>query len=157
MLAVLVQRDDLNGNVTRVGILLQLAEHRPAKHVGQEHVEGHRRRVELPRQGERVAAPRCHQHLETVVARQIREDAGVVGIVLDDQQRRIARLDLFPIVGDDLRGALRLSNGRESQRRHRALRMCRSVLARSVTTTGPMYRSGRYRVNVLPTPGALRS
>ena len=45
VLAILVERDDLHRDVPRLGILLQLAEHRPAEHVGQEHVERHRRRA----------------------------------------------------------------------------------------------------------------
>ena len=64
VLAILVQRDDLDRDVPRVGVLLQLAQHRPAEHVGQEHVERHGHRLELPRQRQRLGAAHRHQHLE---------------------------------------------------------------------------------------------
>src|SRR5579885_3402618 len=40
VLPVLVERDDLHRNVPRQRVLLELAQHVPAEHVGQEHVEG---------------------------------------------------------------------------------------------------------------------
>ena len=45
VLLVVVQRDDLHRDVARRRVLLELAEHRPAEHVGQEHVERDRRRL----------------------------------------------------------------------------------------------------------------
>ena len=57
VLPILVERDDLHGNVARLGILLQLAEHRPSEHVGQEHVERHGGRTELPASAS-ASAPR---------------------------------------------------------------------------------------------------
>ena len=39
MLAVLVERDDLHGDVAGQRIVLELAQHRPAEHVRQEHVQ----------------------------------------------------------------------------------------------------------------------
>ncbi len=55
VLAVLVERDDLHRDVPRQRILLELAQHRPAQHVGQEHVERDRGRLELLGKIERVA------------------------------------------------------------------------------------------------------
>ena len=46
VLAVLVERDDLHRNMPRQRVLLELAEHGPAEHVGQEHVEGDRGRLD---------------------------------------------------------------------------------------------------------------
>ena len=46
VLPILVQRHDLHGNVPRVRVLLQLAQHGPAQHVGQEHVERYRGRLD---------------------------------------------------------------------------------------------------------------
>ena len=39
VLALLLQRDDLHGNVPHGRVELELVEHRPAEHVGQEDVE----------------------------------------------------------------------------------------------------------------------
>ena len=43
-----------------------------------------------------------HDALEALVARQAQQDARVVRIVLDDQQHRIALLDVVAVVGDTL-------------------------------------------------------
>ena len=56
VLAVLVQRDDLHRNVAGQRIVLELAQHRPAQHVGQEDVERDRGRLELLGEIERVGA-----------------------------------------------------------------------------------------------------
>ena len=42
MLAVFVQGHDLDGDVPGQRILLELAQHRPAQHVGQENIQRHR-------------------------------------------------------------------------------------------------------------------
>ena len=55
VLALFFQRDDLHRNVPRGRVELEVVEHRPAEHVGQEDVERDGRRAELP--GERK--PRC--------------------------------------------------------------------------------------------------
>jgi len=47
MLAVFVQRDDLDRDVPRQRIVLELAEHGPTQHVRQEHVERYRGGLEL--------------------------------------------------------------------------------------------------------------
>ena len=92
VLAILVERDDLHRDVPRLRILLQLAEHGPAEHVGQEDVERHRGRPVLARQRQRVGAARRDQHLEAAVVGEVDEHPRVVRIVLDDQQRRLAGL-----------------------------------------------------------------
>ena len=95
VLAVLVQRHDLHRDVARRRIALELAEHRPSEHVGQEHVERDRGRA-----GTRARArarPRRvvgDEHLEAVGAREVDDHARVARIVLDDQHasgRRAAR------------------------------------------------------------------
>ena len=50
VLALLVERDDLHRNVPRERIELELVEHRPAEHVGQEDVERDGGGPELARQ-----------------------------------------------------------------------------------------------------------
>ena len=92
VLAILVERDDLHRNVPGQRVLLELAQHGPAQHVGQEHVERHRGRLVLLGEIERVGAAHRDQHLEALVARQVDQDARIVRIVLDDQQDRIAGL-----------------------------------------------------------------
>ena len=110
MLAILVEAHDLNRDVTCLGILFELTEHRPAEHVRQEEIERHGRRPELPGQRERLDAARGHQHLQALVVRQIHQDARVVRIVLDDQDRRISRLHVVAIVEHDLHRTLGLTD-----------------------------------------------
>ena len=59
-------------------VLLELAEHGPAQHVGQEDVERDRGRLVLAGQRERVGAAHGDEHLEALVAGQVDEDARVV-------------------------------------------------------------------------------
>ena len=92
VLAVLVERDDLHRDVPRQRVLLELAEHGPAEHVGQEHVERDRRRLVLLGEVERIGAAHRDQHLEALVAREVDHDARIVRIVLDDQQHGVAGL-----------------------------------------------------------------
>ena len=93
MLPILVEGDDLHGDVPGAGILLQLAQHRPPEHVWQKDIERDRERRKFPGKGESVGAARGDQDLKSDVPREIDEDARVVGIVLHDQQRppRLAR------------------------------------------------------------------
>ena len=86
LLAVLVHAQDLHRDVARLERALELAEHVPAQHVGQEDVERHGDRLVLQREVERLRAARRDQRLEAGGVRGIDQDAGVVGIVLDDQQ-----------------------------------------------------------------------
>ncbi len=69
MLAVFIQGQDLDRNVTHGGILLQVIEHGPSKHVRQEDVEGNGHGMELARQGERLGTPSGNQNLESLVPR----------------------------------------------------------------------------------------
>ena len=77
------------------------------EHVGQEHVERHRGRLELLGEVERVGAAHRHQHLEALVAGEIHDHARIMRIVLDDQQDAVAGLDLQPVVRDLLDDAFR--------------------------------------------------
>ena len=90
MLAILVQRNDLHGDVARGRVLLELAQHGPAEHVGQEHIERYGSGLVLARQRQRVGATHGHQHLQPMVVCEIDQDARVVWIVLDDQEHVIA-------------------------------------------------------------------
>ena len=139
MLAVLVERDDLHRDVAGERILLELAQHRPAEHVGQEHVERHRGRLELLGEIERVDAAHRDQHLEAVVAREVHDDARVMRVVLDDQQDAVARLDLEPVVRDLLGRAFRPAA------RYSLLFSTRAGASGATRTAsdGPTYFSGR--------------
>src|SRR6185437_9745828 len=86
MLAVLVQRDDLNRDMTRQWIVLELTQDRPTQHVRQEDVERNRCRRVLLGQFQRLRATRGDQHLEAFVARKVNQNARVVRVVLDDQE-----------------------------------------------------------------------
>ena len=52
------------------------------------------------RQRQRVGAAHRHQHLEALVVRKIGDDAGIVRIVLDDEQDRVARFEPVAVVRD---------------------------------------------------------
>ena len=57
VLALFLQRDDLHRDVARGRVELELVEHRPAEHVGQEDIERDRGRAELPGQRQPHARP----------------------------------------------------------------------------------------------------
>ena len=106
VLAVLVERDDLHRNVPGQRIVLELAQHGPAEHVGQEHVERDRGRLELLGELERLGAARRDQHLEALVAGEIDQHARIMRVVLDDQQDGVAGLEIEPVVRHLLDDAL---------------------------------------------------
>ena len=102
VLALLFQRDDLHRDVARGRVELELVEHGPAEHVGQEDIERDGRGAELPGQGKTDRALGGDDAFEALVARQTQQDAGVVRIVLDDQQHQVAVLDGIAVVLDVL-------------------------------------------------------
>jgi hypothetical protein len=110
VLAILVEAHDLNGDVTCLGILLELTQDRPSEHVRQEEIQRHGGWFELPGQRERFDATRGHQHLQALVVSQIHQNACVVRVVLDDQDRRISRLHVVAIVEHDLHRTLGLAD-----------------------------------------------
>ena len=140
MLAIFVERDDLHRNMPGERVLLELAEHVPAQHVGQEHVERYRGRLILLGEIERIVAAHRQQCLEALVAREIDQDAGVMRIVLDDQQDGVAGLDVHPVVGDRLDGALGrdVQSGQLSRSRRYA-----AAAPAWIAALGPTYLIGR--------------
>ncbi len=106
MLAVLVKRDDLDRDVPGQGTVLELAQHGPAEHVGEEYIERDGGRLVLLGEFERLRAARRDQHLEALVAGQIDQHAGVMRIVLDDQEDAVARLQTEAVIRDLLDHAL---------------------------------------------------
>ena len=118
VLAVFVQRDDLDRDVARQRIVLELAQHRPAEHVRQEDVERDGRGLILLGEIERLGAARGDQDLEALVARQIDQHARVMRVVFDDQKNGVAGLEIEPVVRQLLDDPLL---GRGLQRRRRTI------------------------------------
>ena len=102
VLPLLFQGDDLYRNVTREGIELELIEHRPAQHVGQEDIERDGGRPVLTRKRKCRRPAGADDALEALVPRQAEQDARIVDVVLDDQQDGVAVRDDIPIVLDML-------------------------------------------------------
>ena len=100
VMAILVQGDDLHRNVPGAGILFELAQYRPAKHVGQENIERYGGRMVRARQRQRVRTAMREQYLESFVLRQIDHDARIVRIVLDDQNHAVAWREVVPVIDD---------------------------------------------------------
>ena len=138
MLAVFVQRDDLDRNVPRQRIVLELAQHGPAEHVGQEHVERYRGRLELLGKIQRFRAACRDQNLEALVAGEIDQHPRIMRVVFDDQQNGVAGFEIQPVVRQLLDDPLLR---RDRQRRRRAV-LGRARWTRGATV-GPEYFSGR--------------
>src|SRR5262249_11686664 len=119
VLTIFVERDDLHRDVPRFRILLQLVEDGPAEHIRQEHIDRHRSGPLLPRYRTRIDATSRHDDFESCVAGAVDDDACVMRIVLDDEERWIAGLDVFAVVLDDFDCTLRSAGGREGDHRRR--------------------------------------
>ena len=104
VLPLLLDREHLHRDVARRRIELQVVEHRPAEHVGQEDVERDGGRQVLARQRQRRLAAVGDDALEALVAREAEQDARVVRVVVDDEQDVVASLDVVAVVGDGLFG-----------------------------------------------------
>ena len=104
MLPFLFDGQHLHGNVSGRGVELEIVEHRPTQHVRKEHVEGDGRRTELARQGERRLAAARDNRLEPLVTRESHQDPGIVRVVFDDQQCRVALAHVRAVVDDGFFG-----------------------------------------------------
>ena len=100
MLAFFLDRDDLHRDVPRDRIELEVVQHGPAQHVGQEDVQRDGRGPELAGQRKALGARGGDDAFEALVARQAQQDARVMRIVLDDQQHGFAVDDVVAVVGD---------------------------------------------------------
>src|SRR6185437_7262652 len=67
VLTSLVQRHDLHWDMPGRRILLELAQKRPAEHVGKEYIQRHSDRPIFSCERERFGAARSDQHLEAVI------------------------------------------------------------------------------------------
>ena len=122
VLAVFVERDDLDRNVPRQRIMLELAQHRPAEHIGQKDVERYGGRLILLGEIQRFCASCRDQNLETLVAGQVYQHPRIMRIVLDDQKNGVAGFEAQPIVRQLLDDPLLCDDGH--RRRHAVTRRC---------------------------------
>ena len=90
--------------------MLQLAQHRPAEHIGQEDIERHRGGLELLGEIERLGTAGRDQDLEPLVAGEINQHARIMRIVLDNQENCVPRLEIQSVVRDLLDDAFRCRN-----------------------------------------------
>ena len=92
VLALFFQRDDLHRDVARGRVELELVEHRPAEHVGQEDIERDGRRAGTAGPATGPARP-CvaTMPLKPLSRAKPEQDARVVRVVLDDEQHGVAR------------------------------------------------------------------
>ena len=95
VLPLLLDGEHLHRDVARARVELEVVEHRPAEHVRQEDVERDRRRQVLAGEGERLLAAVGDDGLEPLAARDPQQDARVVRVVLDDQERPCRRRGCF--------------------------------------------------------------
>ncbi len=108
-------------------VLLELTQHVPAEHVGQEDVERDCARLILLGEIERIVAALGQQGLEAFVARQVDKDTRIMRVVLDDKQDVVARIQIHPVVRDrfdralgcDVQPGKLLRHRRRSRRRMR--------------------------------------
>src|SRR6266702_86910 len=100
MVTVFVEGQHLNGYVAGRRILLQVVQYGPAEHIRQRHVERNGGWMELPRECQAIGPAQRDEHLESVVMREIAEDARIMHIILDDQQDSVACLQIRAVVLD---------------------------------------------------------
>ena len=85
MLAVLIHSENLDREYAGWQDLALNGSRRPAEHVRQENIQRNGSGMILAGESEALRAAGGHQHLESLVTRQIDEDTGVVRIVFDDE------------------------------------------------------------------------
>ena len=132
-LRLLDARDDVHRDVPRRRVALQPVEHRPAVQHRQAHVEHDRVRPELAREREPGVAAERDEPLEAALARDLQLGAGEVGVVLDDQDDAVARLDRVAVV---------LDLARDEQRRSKRVDL-RLAAVRRVVAARPSPASAR--------------
>ena len=113
MLALFLNRQHLDWNMPRRRIELQVAEDGPAQHVRKKHIERDGRRQILPCQRQRRLTPVGDDAFEAFIPRKTEKNAGVMRIVVNDQQGAVAFVNVMPVVGDEF---LRFSSERGQHR-----------------------------------------
>src|SRR5579859_7472474 len=100
VMPVFVESEHLDWYVTGGGVLLEMVQDRPAEHVGQRYIQRYRGGMKLPCERQAVHAAQGNEDFEPVIVREVAEDAGIVHVVLDDQQDCVALLQVSAIVFD---------------------------------------------------------
>jgi hypothetical protein len=94
------RRDDVHGDVTCRGVVLQAIQHEPPVHIGQPQIQGDRVGLDLLDELQRGATRLGGHRLEAMLAGHVDERAREHLIVLHDHQDAVARRDVLAIVGD---------------------------------------------------------
>ena len=100
VLALFLDGNNLNRNVPRRRIKLQIVQNCPAEHVRQENIQRDGRWQKLPRQCDCRVAARGRNRFEALVARKADKNARVMRIIFNDQQDAVARLDQIAVIGN---------------------------------------------------------
>src|SRR5579871_2907879 len=98
MMAIFIKRKHLHRDVLCSDVLLQVIQYCTTEHIRQEHVERNRAGFEFLSERKSFGARRGSQNLEALVAREIAKNASVVGIILDNQENRVAFGEIVAIV-----------------------------------------------------------
>ena len=96
--AVVIGRDDLDRDMTRGEIALELLEYRPSIDVRQAQVQRDRRRFEALDQLQRIRATARDDTRKPLLARGCQQNAGESGVVLKHQQHLVASFDGLAVV-----------------------------------------------------------
>ncbi|MNL44090.1 hypothetical protein D3C87_1666410 [compost metagenome] len=96
--AVVSVRDDLDRDVTRGEISLQLLEQQPAIDVRQARVQCDCGGIEALDQLQRIRATGRDDRPESLLMRGLEQDAGESGVALEHQQHLVAGLDRLAVV-----------------------------------------------------------
>ena len=102
VLAVLIGGNHLNRDMAGLWILLELAQDVPAQRIRQEDIQRNGTGAILTRQIDGIGTARGNQDLESLVAGKPGKDARIMRIVLDNQKRKVVRLDVETIIGNVL-------------------------------------------------------
>src|SRR5690606_28444957 len=97
---VVVERHDLNRDVARQRIVLELTEHGPAENVRQMDIEGNGCRVIFRGKRQRLGAALADNALEADLVRRIEKNAGVARIILNDKQDLVSGGDAIAVIID---------------------------------------------------------
>ena len=112
--AIVLGADDVHRDMTCGGIVFQTVKHAPAGGIRQPQVQKDGRRPMLARERQGLLGAAGDQGLKPLFPRQIEQDAGEVGIILDDQEDLVPRLNRGAVVVQS-RGFVRLGHGLRGQ------------------------------------------
>ena len=108
MLPIFIERQHLNRDMPRPRILFQVVKHRPPQHVRQKDIKGNGRGMKFLGESQRLRTSCGHQDFKSFFASQVTQHGRKIGVIFDDQESRIVRLQIFTIIfhGNLFDGAL---------------------------------------------------